>query len=55
LEGELVGINRSLRVQALRLEEHEDPTHPVVALATERIEELSTRKSAVTDAIKTSR
>ena len=52
LEGELVAINRSLRAQALRLEEHEDPTHPVVALATERIEELSTRKSAVTYAIK---
>ena len=52
LEGELVAINRSLRAQTLRLEEHEDPTHPVVALATERIEELSTRKSAATDAIK---
>jgi site-specific DNA recombinase len=51
LESELAGINRSLRAQTLRLEEHEDPTHPVVALATERIEELSARKSAVTDAI----
>jgi site-specific DNA recombinase len=53
LETELSGINRSLRAQTLRLEEHEDPTHPVVALATERIEELSTRKSAVADAIRT--
>jgi hypothetical protein len=53
LEEELSGINRSLRAQTLRLEEHEDPTHPVVALATERIEELSTRKSAVADAIQT--
>ncbi len=51
LEGELRDIERSLRVQALRLEEHEDPKHPVVVLATERIEELSARKSAVTTAI----
>jgi DNA repair exonuclease SbcCD ATPase subunit len=53
LESELTSINRSLRAQTLRLEEHEDPTHPVVALATERIEELSARKSAVTDRIST--
>src|SRR4029077_706079 len=50
-ESELRDIGRSLRVQALRLEEHEDPKHPVVVLATERIEELSTRKSGVTAAI----
>jgi site-specific DNA recombinase len=53
LEGELTSIDRSLRAQTLRLEEHEDPTHPVVALATERIEELSVRKSAVADRIST--
>ena len=53
LEEELSGINRSLRAQTLRLEEPEDFTHPVVALATERIDELSTRKSAVADAIQT--
>jgi site-specific DNA recombinase len=53
LEGELSSISRSLRAQTLRLEEHEDPNHPVVALATERIEELSTRKSTVTEAIET--
>ncbi len=51
LDAELSKINRSLRAQTLRLEEHEDPTHPIVALATERIVELSTRKSAVTDAL----
>ena len=51
LEDELSKINRSLRAQTLRLEEHDDPTHPVVALAEERIVELSTRKAAVTDAI----
>jgi hypothetical protein len=50
-ESELRDIERSLRVQALRLEEHEDPRHPVVVLATERIEELSARKSGVTAAI----
>ena len=50
-ESELRDIERSLRVQALRLEEHEDPKHPVVVLATERIEELSARKSGVSTAI----
>jgi DNA invertase Pin-like site-specific DNA recombinase len=53
LEKELHEIDRSLRVQTLRLEEQEDPQHPIVALATERIVELSTRKGAVTDAIET--
>src|ERR1035437_943294 len=53
LQGELREIERSLRRQTLRLEEREDPTHPVVALAIERIEELSTRKAAVTDATQT--
>jgi hypothetical protein len=42
---------RHYAAQTLRLEEHEDPNHPVVALATERIVELSTRKAAITDAI----
>lgn len=50
-ERELRDIERSLRVQTLRLEEHEDPKHPVVALATNRIEELSARKSATNTAI----
>jgi site-specific DNA recombinase len=49
LKAELGKINRSLRAQTLRLEEHEDPNHPIVALASERIVELSTRKAAVTD------
>jgi hypothetical protein len=51
LESELATLNQSLRAQTLRLEEHEDPAHPIVALATERIVELSTRKGAVTDAL----
>ncbi|MHB1539398.1 MAG: recombinase family protein [Solirubrobacteraceae bacterium] len=53
LQNELQGIDRSLHRQTLRLEEHEDPDHPVVALATRRIEELSARRRAVTDAIDT--
>jgi site-specific DNA recombinase len=51
LEGELDKLNRSLRIQTLRLEEHENPDHPVVALASERIVELSARKTAVADAL----
>jgi site-specific DNA recombinase len=51
LEAEREKIERSLRAQTLRLEEHDDPAHPVVALATERIVELSTRKAAVADAL----
>jgi hypothetical protein len=53
LQGELREIERSLRRQTLRLEERDDPKHPVVALAIERIEELSIRKAAVTDATQT--
>jgi site-specific DNA recombinase len=51
LDAELAKLNRSLRAPTLRLEEHENPNHPIVALASERIVELSTRKAAVTDAI----
>src|ERR1700722_6423475 len=51
LEAELEKIKRSRRAQKLRLEEHDDPTHPVVVAASERIVELSTRKSAVADAL----
>ncbi|HTZ87199.1 MAG TPA: hypothetical protein VMB05_11090 [Solirubrobacteraceae bacterium] len=51
LTSELRDIDRSLHRQTLRLEEHEDSDHPVVALATRRIEELSTRKRAVAEAI----
>ncbi|MGH2904715.1 MAG: recombinase family protein, partial [Solirubrobacteraceae bacterium] len=49
LESDLAKINRSLRAQTLRLEEHEDPNHPIVALASERIMELSAHKTAITD------
>jgi site-specific DNA recombinase len=45
LEAELTKINRALRNQTLRLEEHEDPNHPIVALASERIVELTTERA----------
>jgi site-specific DNA recombinase len=44
-------VKRSLYRQTLRLEEHDNPDHPVVALATRRIEELSARRESVDDAI----
>src|SRR5207249_9526981 len=40
-------IDRALYRQALRLEEHDDPNHPVVALAKQRIEEVSGRRDAI--------
>jgi hypothetical protein len=51
LQEELGKLDRSLRMQALRLEEHADPSHPVVALASERIVELTARKAAVNGAL----
>jgi site-specific DNA recombinase len=44
-------IEDGLRRQALRLEEHDDPEHPVVRLAKERIEELSAQRESVSDAL----
>ncbi len=38
---ELADLDRSLYRQALRLEEHDDPGHPVIALARRRIVELT--------------
>jgi site-specific DNA recombinase len=51
LAAELRDVNRALYRQTLRLEEHDDPGHPVVALATRRIEELTARRQAITEAI----
>jgi len=45
-------LQRAIYRQTLRLEEHDDPHHPVIAAATERIEELSSRYAAVEDALK---
>ena len=44
---ELTEIDRSLYRQALRLEEHDNPAHPVIALAKRRIEELSAQREDV--------
>jgi hypothetical protein len=40
-------VQQALYRQSLRLEEHEDPEHPVVKLATQRIEELSGQVEAI--------
>lgn len=40
-------VQQALYRQSLRLEEHEDPEHPVVKLATQRIEELSGQAEAI--------
>lgn len=51
LEHELEDLDRALYRQTLRLEEHDDPDHPVVALAKRRITELSARREATVEAI----
>jgi hypothetical protein len=53
LKRELEEVERGLYRQALRLEEHDDPDHPVIALAKRRIEELSARRTSITDSLKT--
>jgi len=45
-------IEQALYRQSLRMEEHDDPHHPVVALAKQRIDELSVRRGAIHDAIR---
>ena len=44
-------MQRSLYRQTLRLEEHDNPDHPIVALATRRIEELAARQESIDEAI----
>lgn len=51
LQREQRDVQRSLYRQTLRLEEHDDSDHPIVALATRRIEELAARQQAVEEAI----
>ncbi len=51
LQGEQKKIEEALRRQALRLEEHDDPEHPVIRLATARIEELSAQGDSVAAAL----
>lgn len=52
LKRELADVDRSLYRQTLRLEEHDDPAHPIVALAVRRIEEISARRGSITEAIR---
>ncbi len=47
LQRERSDVDRSLQRQVPRLEEHDDPNHPVIALATRRIEELSARAASI--------
>ena len=51
LQAEQKKVEQALYRQSLRLEEHEDPEHPVVKLATQRIEELSGQAEAIARAI----
>lgn len=51
LRAEEKQVQQALYRQSLRLEEHEDPEHPVVKLATQRIEELSKQAEATTTTI----
>jgi len=51
LDKEREQLARSLYRQTLRLEEHDDPNHPVIAAAKQRIEEISARQAGVQEAI----
>ena len=47
LRAEKEKIDKALYRQSLRLEEQDDPNHPIVKLATQRIEELSGQAKAI--------
>jgi site-specific DNA recombinase len=47
LKAERQKIEAAMRRPALRLEEHDDPEHPVVKLAKERIEDLGAKAEAI--------
>jgi len=51
LQAERKKNEQAMYRQALRLEEHDDPDHPVVKLATQRIEELSAQGEAISVAL----
>lgn len=53
LRGEARSTEQTLYRQALRLEEHDDPEHPVVRLATRRIEEPGAKERAIAEVIAT--
>jgi hypothetical protein len=50
LGAELSDVDQALHRQTLRMEEDDDPDHPVVALAKERIAELSLRREKLQSA-----
>jgi hypothetical protein len=52
LRSELKDIDQARHRQSLHMEEHDDPRHPVVALAKERVTELSTRRTTIEDTIR---
>jgi site-specific DNA recombinase len=49
IDRQLADVDQAVRRQSLRLEEHDDPGHPVVAAAKARIEELATQRAALDD------
>ncbi len=51
LEAEEKKVEQALHRQALRMEEHDDPAHPVVKLAKQRIEELSSQSDSIAAAL----
>lgn len=51
LQREKSEVKCSLYRQTLRLEEHDDPDHPIVALAIGRIEEVAARQESIDEAI----
>jgi hypothetical protein len=44
---QLAEIDQAVHRQSVRLEEHDDPAHPVVAAAKARIEQLATQRAAL--------
>jgi hypothetical protein len=52
LQAELRHLERATYCQTLRLEEHDDPNHPVVLLAKQRIVELSARREEIQNTIR---
>ena len=47
VDRQLAELDQAVRRQALRLEEHDDPDHPVVAAAKARIEDLAAQRAAL--------
>jgi DNA repair exonuclease SbcCD ATPase subunit len=52
LQAEREKIDQSMRRQTLRMEEQDDPRHPIIVLAKQRIDELAIQREAVREAIR---